>query len=125
MSDWNLGSKYRTLLDRIQTVLSTGEKRTVRDVYYALESHGYDYDDREVKRAVKKGRRAGDIPPELIVDPNQPVTTAVTRGYTDPATVLLGRSMSLRMDVHRSLGTSGEMMVTYSAEGLPFQLTTS
>jgi hypothetical protein len=27
------------------------ERRTIRDVYYALESHGYDYDYRQVKCA--------------------------------------------------------------------------
>lgn len=84
MSDWNPGAKYRTLLDRIQKILSTGEKRTVRDVYYALESRGYDYEYRPVKRAVKKGRRAGYIDPALIFDAARPVTNSANEGFSSP-----------------------------------------
>lgn len=82
MSDWNPGSKYQTLLNRISQVIENGEKRTVRDVYYALESRGHKYEYRKVLRAVKKGRRAGYIDPSLIIDPGRPVTVEPTQGFS-------------------------------------------
>lgn len=82
MSDWNPGSKYQTLLNRITEILENGEKRTVRDVYYALESRGHGYEYRKVLRAVKKGRRAGFINPSLIIDPGRPATVQPTQGYS-------------------------------------------
>jgi len=39
--EWNPGPKYRAYLSAIQEVLQNGEKRTVRDVYYALEARGF------------------------------------------------------------------------------------
>jgi len=78
--DWNPGDKYTLYLNRIRDLL-TDEKRTVRDVYYALQArgfpdelaeHGFEFEYRYVKRAVKKGRRAGYIDPGLIVDESRP-----------------------------------------------------
>ncbi len=39
--DWNPGPKYSAYLNKIAEILSNGEKRTVRDVYYALEARGF------------------------------------------------------------------------------------
>lgn len=69
--DWSPSAKYQQLLDDIGTVLSSGEKRSVREVYYALEARSFGWDGepweyRTVKRALKKGRRAGYVDPELI-----------------------------------------------------------
>jgi hypothetical protein len=82
--EWNPGDKYRALLRQIQEVLENGGQRTVRDVYYALEARGNKWEYRYVKRAVKKGRRAGYISPEQIVDSSrQPVVTP-SDGWTNP-----------------------------------------
>lgn len=43
-SDWNPGPKYRAYLGKIQEILENGEERTVRDIYYALESRGFPTD---------------------------------------------------------------------------------
>lgn len=93
MSDgWNPGEKYQMYLSRIQDLLSD-EKRTVRDVYYALESrgfesdlqdHGHEFKYRYVKRAVKKGRRHGYIDPALIIDESRRAETTVDQGYESP-----------------------------------------
>jgi hypothetical protein len=82
--DWNPGEKYQTLLGQIQEVLKTGEQRTVRDCYYALESRGYEWEYRDVKRAVKKGRRAGFIDPGLIVDASRTAENTASSGWEDP-----------------------------------------
>lgn len=82
--DWSPGKKYQTLLSQIQDVLSTGEKRTVRDCYYAIESRGYEWEYRYVKRAVKKGRRAGYIDPGQIVDASRTAEHTVSSGWDDP-----------------------------------------
>ena len=122
--EWNPGPKYRAYLSAIQEVLQNGEKRTVRDVYYALEARGFpdelrkksysyafgrwetdpeenphpdnvpasewewtfDYD--YVKRAVKKGRRAGYIDPEQIYDASRRAETTVDTGYDSPESFL-------------------------------------
>lgn len=65
---WNPGRKYRRLLGQIQDILDGGEERTVRDVYYALESRGYEWDYRQVKRAAKRGRRSGYLDPRQVFD---------------------------------------------------------
>jgi hypothetical protein len=39
--DWNPGAKYSAFLEKIDEILSSGEQRTVRDVYYALEARGF------------------------------------------------------------------------------------
>jgi len=89
--DWNPGDKYTAYLNRIQDLL-TNERRTVRDVYYALEArgfpdelaeYGFEFEYRYVKRAVKKGRRAGYIDPSLIVDESR-VTANTPRSGDDP-----------------------------------------
>jgi hypothetical protein len=90
MSDgWDPGAKYQMYLRRIQDLL-TDEKRTVRDVYYALEArgfeselaeHGHKFEYRYVKRAVKKGRRHGYINPELIIDESRRAETTVDAGH--------------------------------------------
>jgi len=88
---WNPGAKYQMYLSRIQDLL-TDEKRTVRDVYYALEArgfeseladHGHEFEYRYVKRAVKKGRRHGFIDPELIIDESRRAETTVDAGHED------------------------------------------
>lgn len=89
---WNPGKKYEMYLSRISGLLGD-EKRTVRDVYYALESRGfpaelaeegYDFEYRYVKRAVKKGRRHGYIDPAKIVDTSRAAENTVTEGYESP-----------------------------------------
>lgn len=91
---WNPGPKYEAYLDRIREIL-TSEKRTVRDVYYALEARGFpeeleqmnpdwSFEYRYVKRAVKKGRRAGFIDPNLIYDASRTPAATVDHGYDDP-----------------------------------------
>lgn len=91
--DWNPGEKYRLYLDKIETVLSNGEERTVRDIYYALEargfpsecqSHGYEFEYEYVKRAVKKGRRAGYIHPSQIFDSSRQAVTTSRNGWSNP-----------------------------------------
>lgn len=82
--EWNPKEKYQLLLRQIKDVLDNGEKRTVRDVYYALEARGNKWEYRYVKRAVKKGRRAGYIDPNQIIDSSrQPVNTP-PEGYDSP-----------------------------------------
>lgn len=92
--DWNPGPKYQMYLDRIQSLLSN-EKRTVRDVYYALEArgfehdlaqYGHDFDYRYVKRAVKKGRRHGYLDPALIIDESRRAETTADPGHGDAET---------------------------------------
>ena len=84
-ADWSPGPKYRNLLTEASDLLAD-ERRTVRDVYYALESHGYGYDYRQVKRALVKGRRAGFIDPTRVMDTSRPTTTVPNEGYDSPAT---------------------------------------
>jgi cation transport regulator ChaB len=95
-TDWNPGDKYRMYLDRIQGLL-TDEERTVRDVYYALEARGfpdelaaqgYKFEYRYVKRAVKKGRRAGFIDPSLIIDASRIAETTADEGHDTPRSFL-------------------------------------
>jgi hypothetical protein len=86
--DWNPRSKYSRLLDQITTLLTGGEERTVRDVYYALEARGYDWDYDKVKRAVKKGRRAGHIDPAQIVDTSRQTISSPNPGYDSPVDFL-------------------------------------
>lgn len=81
--DWNPGSKYQTLIDRANEIL-TNEPRSVRDVYYAFVSRSYEYDYRQVKRALKKGRRAGYIDPRLIIDPSRTAAVRPNQGYDSP-----------------------------------------
>lgn len=83
---WDPGSKYRRLLGQIQEILDGDEKRTVRDVYYALESRGYEWDYRQVKRAVKRGRRAGYVDPGQIVDASRPAEVTPRQGHNDMGT---------------------------------------
>lgn len=82
--EWDPGAKYRTLLSQIQDVLDNGEKRTVRDVYYALEARGNKWEYRYVKRAVKKGRRAGYISPAQIVDSSRQPVNTTSEGWKNP-----------------------------------------
>ena len=79
--EWNPGTKYQTILSQIDGVLSSGEQRTVRDVYYALESHGHKWDYRFIKRAVKKGRRAGYIDPGKIIDASRTAEHTKSSGW--------------------------------------------
>jgi hypothetical protein len=83
-SDWSPRSKYRELVSLIQDLLENGEKRTSRDLYYALEARGHQYDYEEVARAVKKGRRAGYIDPSQIIDTSRSATTRVSEGWESP-----------------------------------------
>lgn len=80
MSEWNPSPKYRELLDQASALLED-EERTVRDVYYALEAMGYDYSYRQVKRALKKGRRAGFIDPSMIKDSSRRPSHVPNEGY--------------------------------------------
>lgn len=82
MTSWNPGPKYQKLVRLCDDVL-TDEKRTVRDIYYALEARGHEYEYRSVKRAVKKGRRAGYIDPSLIIDESRRAESTVDAGYDD------------------------------------------
>ncbi|MBP1985927.1 hypothetical protein [Halolamina salifodinae] len=82
MTSWNPGPKYEKLVRLCDDVL-TDEKRTVRDIYYALEARGHEYEYRSVKRAVKKGRRAGYIDPSLIIDESRRAEATVDSGYDD------------------------------------------
>lgn len=86
--EWNPKEKYRTLLRQIQDVLENGEERTVRDVYYALEARGNKWEYRFVKRAVKKGRRAGYISPAQIVDSSRQPVNTTSDGWTHPRAFL-------------------------------------
>jgi hypothetical protein len=81
--EWNPTPKYQQLVRYAKELLKE-EPRTCREVYYALVSRGHDYDYRQVKRALKKGRRAGYIDPSRIRDPSRPVTVEPTKGYTSP-----------------------------------------
>lgn len=99
MSDgWNPREKYRMYLNAITDLLGE-EKRTVRDVYYALEATGFEAELNQyghkfaykfVKRAVKKGRRHGYIDPELIVDTSRSAENKPT-GYASPEAFLESR----------------------------------
>lgn len=80
MSSWNPSEKYQKLLSLADDLLQD-ERRTVRDVYYALEARGHDYDYRQVKRALKKGRRAGFLDPSMIVDSSRPPSFIPDDGY--------------------------------------------
>lgn len=118
--DWNPGPKYTIYLDNIAEVLSNGEERTVRDVYYALEARGFpdklneisyqyqvekhkkdpekhphpdemprkdwewEFEYRFVKRAVKRGRRAGYIDPSQIIDASRAAENRVVGGWESP-----------------------------------------
>lgn len=82
--EWNPGEKYKRLLGHIQEILDGGEQRTVRDVYYALEATGNHHEYRYVKRAVKKGRRAGFIDPSQIIDASRSAEVTQSEGYDDP-----------------------------------------
>lgn len=82
--DWNPGKKYRTILSQIQEILEGGEQRTVRDCYYALESRGHDWEYRFIKRAVKKGRRAGYIDPGQIIDASRTAEHIPSAGWDGP-----------------------------------------
>ncbi len=122
--DWNPGPKYTAYLNKIVEILDNGEKRTVRDVYYALEARGFpdklielsyhhqlrkhetdpeshrhpeeipmdewawEFEYRFVKRAVKRGRRAGYIDPAQIIDASRASETRTTDGWTDPEAFL-------------------------------------
>ena len=95
---WDPGAKYEMYLDRISDIL-TDEPRTVRDVYYALEARGFPSELREanpdwsfeyryVKRAVKKGRRAGFIDPGLIYDASRQAEAKTDDGWSSPRSFL-------------------------------------
>lgn len=84
MTDWSPTAKYQRLMDHVEDVLDDGETRTVRDIYYALESRGYDWEYDEIKYGVKKGRLAGIINPTQIVDTSRSAATTVTEGWDDP-----------------------------------------
>lgn len=86
---WDPGPKYERYLDKIRSVLQD-EQRTVRDVYYALEARGFPeelqpdhtFEYRYVKRAVKKGRRAGFIDPDMIFDASRLPENEAYNGWT-------------------------------------------
>lgn len=84
--DWNPSKKYRRLVRQISDILDDGGERTVRDVYYALEARGYEWNYRQVSRAVKRGRRSGYLNPAQIVDASRPPEVTPRRGYNDTAT---------------------------------------
>jgi hypothetical protein len=85
--EWNPGQKYAELVERCADILAD-EERTVRDIYYALEARGHKYEYREVKRAVKKGRRAGYIDPELIIDASRQSEHIPDDGHGSPTNFL-------------------------------------
>lgn len=77
---WDPREYYTQLVLHIQSLLADGEQRTARDIYYALESRGYDYPYDDVKRAVKRGRTAGYVNPHQIVDTSRRAPWTVTDG---------------------------------------------
>lgn len=81
--EWNPSNKYQRLLGQIKQILEADEERTVRDVYYALESRGYEWDYQQVKRAVKRGRRFGFLDPGQIVDASRPPEVTPKKGHAD------------------------------------------
>lgn len=136
---WNPGPKYRAYLNKIEDVLSNGEERTVRDVYYALEARGFPEELREksyaqqlrkhnedpdshdhpdalsrsewvwefeyefVKRAVKKGRRAGFIDPSIIFDSSRQAVNSPAAGYDDPQQFLDQKIRGIWSDYYEDL----------------------
>lgn len=88
---WSPGRKYRTILSQLQDILGSGEQRTVRDCYYALEARGHKWEYRFIKRAVKKGRRAGYIDPAQIVDASRTAEHTASSGWEDPEAFLNDR----------------------------------
>ena len=88
---WNPGRKYQTILSQLQDILESGEERTVRDCYYALEARGHKWEYRFIKRAVKKGRRAGYIDPAQIVDASRTAEHTASSGWEDPEAFLSDR----------------------------------
>lgn len=85
---WNPGRKYQTILQQLQEILESSEERTVRDCYYALEARGHKWEYRYIKRAVKKGRRAGYIDPGQIVDASRTAEHITRSGWDDPSSFL-------------------------------------
>lgn len=90
--DWDPGRKYQMYLAKIQDILGE-EERTVRDIYYALEArgfpkelaaHGYGFEYRYVKRAVKKGRRNGYIDPDDVVDTSRTPAATQQQSHSSP-----------------------------------------
>lgn len=61
--DWNPGAKYEAYLRAIRDILSNGEQRTVRDVYYALEATGFPEQLREESYA-RQAERHHENPDE-------------------------------------------------------------
>ena len=68
---WDPGPKYQMYLERIRDLLDGDEKRTVRDVYYALEATGFESDlrDRSYARALERHEKRDaphpeDLPPD-------------------------------------------------------------
>lgn len=100
--EWDPGPKYQTILRQIQEVLENGEQRTVRDVYYALEARGNAWEYRYVKRAVKKGRRAGYIKPTQIVDTSRQPVNTVSDGWTNPREFLNERIRGVWNQYHEN-----------------------
>jgi hypothetical protein len=84
-ADYTFYSKKAELLEYIQAILSDGEGRTVRDVYYALDSRGFEYDyDNDVAYTVKRARRSGKIDPDQILDSSRLPATVVDPGFESP-----------------------------------------
>lgn len=81
--EWNPTEKYERLVALARDLLGQ-ERRTVRDVYYALESRGYDYTYRQVRRAVKKGRLVGMIDPWRVIDTSRSPGNTVDEGFESP-----------------------------------------
>jgi len=99
---WNPGSKYQFYLSRIQDLL-TDEERTVRDIYYALESRGFERELREesYQRALQRHHDAPEDHPHPDTVPEDEwawsfeyryVKRAVKKGrradYLDPSLVI-------------------------------------
>lgn len=110
--EWNPGPKYRKYLNKIDEILGE-EQRTVRDVYYALEARGFpkelrninpdwEFEYRYVKRAVKKGRRAGYIDPGLIVDSSRRAEATVESTGAPPDDWLRDRISYIRTGYHEN-----------------------
>jgi|GEM_PF-3061083 len=66
-SVWRPQGETQELLSKVNELLE-GERRGVRDLYYALKARGEHYDYGKIKYVLKKGRLHGLIDPTRVID---------------------------------------------------------